>query len=245
MNRNMRDIPIGVILIVLGGFLLLNNLGIFGNISEILWGGLFAVAGLAGLSYYLTHRRHWWLLIPAFTMFGLSSVLVLESLPFNLGALAGAAFLFFLSLGFWAIFVLQGQQWWPVIPGGVLTVIALITAASEFALDAFIAPFLFIGIGAVFGLLWLMRRRYRTAWAVFPAIGLAAFGIFLALLIGFDQAPGALGALALIAVGAGLLWRNYRRPPSTGQQAAAIGPVLTNGQAGVETMTTERREDEA
>ncbi|MFQ5612874.1 MAG: hypothetical protein ACE5H9_12145 [Anaerolineae bacterium] len=212
MKRNKYNSLLGLALIVFGVVLLINNLGLFGNLSAILWGGLFGAAAVAGFVAYFNQRRQWWLLIPSFTMAGTGGAIVAGSLPGLPGELAGGVFLLALSLGFWAIFLLHSENWWAVIPGGVLAVVAFVMAFSAFASDEFVAPLLFVGFGLVFGILWLARSHYGTGWAAYPAAALGGFGAVLALLTGFDGTPGLLPALVLIAIGGGLLWRNLRRP---------------------------------
>lgn len=224
MDRNKQNLLIGAALIVFGGLLLVNNLGIVGDLSGLLWGGLFGVAALIGFGIYVTHRQNWWLLIPSFTLLGISSVLVVDNLRFVPDELGGATFLLCLSLGFWAIFLLHGEHWWPVIPGGVLAVIAAIVAASIYVRGELIAPLLFFGFSLVFGVLWLMRERYTTGWAIYPATALIGFGLFLALIITFEAGAGTLPAIILIAVGAGLLWRNLRQPRLEHNGPAMAGP---------------------
>lgn len=276
MDRNKQNLLVGAALIVFGGLLLVNNLGILGDLSGLLWGGLFGVAALIGFGIYITHRQNWWLLIPSFTLLGVSSVLVVDNLRFVPDELGGATFLLCLSLGFWAIFLLHGEHWWPVIPGGVLAVIAAIVAASIYVRGELVAPILFFGFSLVFGVLWLMRDRYTTGWAIFPAVALFAFalflaiinivddeligpvvfitpglvfgllwllrdryrtdwaiypaaaligfGLFLALIITFEAGAGALPAIILIAIGAGLLWRNLRQPRLNHNDPAMAGP---------------------
>lgn len=207
MKRNL-NILIGLALVGLGLVYLLQNFNVIPRL-DFAWPIVFAAAGFAFLAAYATNRRHWWPLIPGFTLLGLaaasgSSVFF----PRWENQLGGAFFLGMLSLGFWAIYAFHRENWWAIIPGGVLSTLAVVAAAGErYGGDA-TATIFFLGLAATFTILWIAARQ---TWAVFPAAGLVALGLFI--FAGWERFLNYLWPALLILAGAFLLVRALR--PST------------------------------
>lgn len=208
----------GVLLIVLGAFFLLQVTGILGALSGLFWSVAFGVAGAAFLYIFLTRvHTHWWAAIPGFTLLGLAALLFYDRFaPPFFADLGAAVFLAAIGAGFLSIFFTNRQQWWAMIPGGVLLSVAGVVAVSNSGLG-FLNPasVLFIGIGCTFGLLGLMSTYLETdlRWAYIPATVMLVMGVVI-----FTPFVGALNwiwPLALIGGGAYLI---LRRP--TGEETA-------------------------
>lgn len=116
----------GIVLIALGVLFLL------GQWMDVGGEGVVAMIGLAFLAAY-AFTRHYGLLVPGGIMTGLGVGIIYEE---RLQA-EGAPVLLGLGLGFLAIFAmsrLRGRMpadWWPLIPGGILTAIGLLRAADQ------------------------------------------------------------------------------------------------------------------
>jgi hypothetical protein len=98
---------------------------------------ILAGVGVPFFLIYLSDRQHWWALIPAFTMTGVATGVLLE----GVGAISGTAVAGFvfagISGGFGAIYLIDRHQWWALIPGGIMGVMAfgfLLAAATEYVL---------------------------------------------------------------------------------------------------------------
>ena len=116
----------GVLLIVLGGFFLLQVTGIFGVLTTLFWSVAFAAAGAVFLYVFLTglHTR-WWAAIPGFTLLGLAATIFYDRFaPPFFSDIGGAVFLASIGAGFIAIFFTNREQWWAIIPGGALLSVA-------------------------------------------------------------------------------------------------------------------------
>lgn len=200
----------GLLLVVLGGFFLLQATGILGALSDLFWSLAFGAAGGVFLYIFLTrlHER-WWAAIPGFTLLGLAAMIFYSRFaPPILSGMTGAIFLGSIGAGFLAIFVTNPRQWWAIIPGG-----ALFTVASVAAID--VLPFrflnsgsvLFVGLGLTFGLLGLLSTYLdrELRWAYIPAAVLLVLG--LVVMTPFVGAIAWLWPLVLIGAGAYLVLR--------------------------------------
>jgi signal transduction histidine kinase len=158
---------------------------------------------------FIGDRRQWWALIPGFIMLGLTAVLINEQNEIIPAQQAGALFLFSIGLPFLLIFFVDRRMWWALIPGGVLTVIALITLVSGGNVSGqMVAAIMFFGLAAVFALLrFATRSNPYLGWATWVAIILAIIGALV--LITGPQAAAVIGPAILIGLGLLLLARAY------------------------------------
>ena len=88
MRNNRSSIGLGILLLVAGVILLLQNFDVFGPVvTNLVWTLLFVLGGLTFLLVFAFEREHWWALIPGCTLLGLA---VLVGFGEALGALAAA-----------------------------------------------------------------------------------------------------------------------------------------------------------
>lgn len=121
MSENRGSVVGGVILIMLG----LAFLGM--QIFEAAGGALVPLGlGIAFLAAHVIYRNYGFL-VPGAILSGLGAGLLAE----EVFGLAGEPVILGLGLGFFSIFVLdritrtgpEGGYWWPLIPGGILTLV--------------------------------------------------------------------------------------------------------------------------
>ena len=115
-----------IFLLLAGAFLLLKNLGVFGQWGDGIWGGLFAAAGLGFLIWLLFNFQSGWRAIPGFTLLSVGALLLLQWQRIDIGQWDAALVLFGIALGFWAMLLVQKQNWWAAIPAGVLIVVGVL-----------------------------------------------------------------------------------------------------------------------
>jgi signal transduction histidine kinase len=199
----------GVALIAIGVFFLAQQFGLFGALQLPFWAFAFGLLGMIFLGTFVADRRQWWALIPGCILLGVALILVNEQNEFVTGQQAGALFLFSIGLPFLLIYLADRRQWWALIPGGVLSVIALITYASGGNVSGqAIAAILLFGLAAVFAVLrFATRSNPYMGWATWVAIILAVIGAVV-LLTG-PQAAALVGPAILIGLGLFLLARAY------------------------------------
>jgi len=170
---------------VLGGLaLLLFNLGSFTAYEPLLQYILAGLLGLGSVGFFASHfsqTTHWWRLIPAWTLLALAGMVYLTTVQ-SLDQRITAGLLFVgQALAFAHVYLLdRDERWWAVIPGGFMLVLGGVIALSSRTEDPdALGTLLFVGLGAVFILLYLLGRRTRLWWALIPGAVLIIFGLFL------------------------------------------------------------------
>lgn len=173
---------------------------------------MFAI-GLPFLVVYFARRTQWWALIPGGITCGIGVMLLFASVL--RGELLAAVIMLGIAVPFFALFLIDRQHWWALIPGGIMATIALTLVVSALPIGESLLPnvmgaIMFGGTGLIFAALWLRRAQYQTDWAKYPAAILCAIG--LVILVAGPQTNVIL-SLALVLVGAWLLYRAWRKPP--------------------------------
>ncbi|MCL4861069.1 MAG: hypothetical protein KJZ93_16755 [Caldilineaceae bacterium] len=203
----------GAILVAGGILLLLSNLNLFGPLTALMWTLLFGGAGIFFLYLFLTApEQRWWAAIPGCVLLGLGMVTSINELgPRFLAPISGSVFLFSIGVGFMLVYLAQRQNWWAVIPAGVMTTLAVVAGIDNLGLrwvDS--GAIFFVGLGVTFLVLGFLPTSSgkELRWAFIPGVVLISMGI----LIGtpFISVLGYLWPLALIVGGALLIWRQLR-----------------------------------
>jgi hypothetical protein len=178
MKRTNPFLTWALFLLAAGIFLLLKNLGVFKEWGEVAWGGIFAVVGLAFVIWFIVDRERYWRAIAGFTLLGIGAVILLGWRNISLGTWQSALILFGVALGFWAVLLAHTDNWWAVIPAGVLTEVGLLVGlGADLSKPNWMAAF-FVGLGLVFLLLYLVRfGQHDTRWAGIPAAALLLVGL--------------------------------------------------------------------
>jgi hypothetical protein len=169
---------LGLLLIVGGVLFLLDSLGIMA-VEVVLWPLFIGIASLVFLVVFLTApQSNWWAAIPGFVLLGLTGTIALDQLAPEVGETwGGALFLGGIALAFWVIYLVNREQWWAVIPGGVLLTLALVAGLSEVLEGVEMGGIFFLGLGLTFGLLALLPTpEGRLTWSIIPAIVLLVMG---------------------------------------------------------------------
>jgi signal transduction histidine kinase len=199
----------GVALIAIGAFFLAQQFGLFGPLQLPFWAFAFGLLGVVFLVTFVADRQQWWALIPGCIMLGLAFVIINTENHFITDQQAGGLFLFSIGLPFLLIYLIDRRMWWALIPGGILSVLALITFVSGGAVSGqIVAAIMLFGLAAVFAVLRFATRSYPyMGWATWVAIILAAIGALL--LITGPVATAVVGPAILIGLGLILLARVY------------------------------------
>lgn len=208
MKRFDLRILWGGLLICAGGLFLLQELNLIPNAWDIVWSVLFGVAGCMFIFAFWTNRTQWWPLIPGLGLLSLGVLMVMEE--FLPGAdWLGAIFLGGIGLSFWLIYAINRENWWAVIPGGVLFTLAIVAGVDPFVKGDTGGGIFMLGLGLTFGVIGLLpTSQGRMKWAFIPAIILLIIGAFI--ISPYLPLLNYIWPLALIALGGYFILRNLR-----------------------------------
>ncbi|MCK4489152.1 MAG: hypothetical protein KAU23_02775, partial [Anaerolineales bacterium] len=203
MKKDQSRLILGGALILAGILFLLQELNILGNAFQYLWLILMAAGAAVFIWIYFTKKEQWWAIIPGLTLLGLSLSGLDSLLNFYPGSnWTGAVFLGCIGLAFWLIYLRRQDQWWAIIPGGVLLTLAAVAGLDKI-LDWSEVIF-FLGLAGTFALVGILPNQQDTRWAFIPAAVLAVLGI--ALFAPFKSAMLLIWPVALIALGVYILF---------------------------------------
>ena len=212
-NRNFN---LGVLLMVLGGFVLLANIGVL-NLPGLVFAAVLAAGGGFLSRVYLYNRGRKWAPVPlvfGFALFGAAAAALSPTL-------AGAQFLALLGGGFAVAYLDNRRRWWAVIPAGALFSLAVVAGLGEVAPRLDGGPVLFFGLAATFAYLYNLPEGGK-AWAVYPAIAAVAVALF-----GLSFTNGWLLPALLIGGGAYLFARRggQSAPEPRTRDAVTVAPA--------------------
>jgi len=190
-------------------------------LSEHVDGNLIGALVMYGIALpflvvYLTNRAQKWALIPAAIMGVIGTIPLLASVVG--GDWMGMAVMLLFSAVFFFVYFRWPVNWWAIIPAGVFASIGLVVflgivlPGNNPILQGVFTGTLLLGFGLTFGALWLLRAKYSTAWASYPAIGL-----FVAALLAFvfGSNSNLFWAIALLTVGVVLVVYSFLRKRTT------------------------------
>jgi hypothetical protein len=198
----------GLLLILAGILFFLNQAEIIA-IGDYQWAIIIAVGGLAFLSVFIADRKQWWALFPGFALLVGGSFIFLDTIFPQLDNYEGVIATGGIGLAFLIVFLLKSENWWTLIPAGVLLSIAVAMGLSGFVPGLDVGGVFLIGLGITFGILGLLpTQQGRMRWAFIPAVVLILIGFFI--LIASLNLLSLLWALGLIAAGILILYTVLR-----------------------------------
>ena len=201
----------GVLLIIGGIIFLLENLGIVA-IGEAFWGVLLGVAAIGFLSVYLTNRENWWALIPGMILLSVSALIILNTIfPGGTGELGGVIVLGGIGLAFLLIYLTNRENWWAIIPAGVMLTLSIVVLLGEVISGFEVGGIFFLGLGLTFALVAILPTPHgQMKWAFIPAGVMIVLGLLitaaLSPLINYIW-PSALILAGLLLVFRAYIWR--------------------------------------
>jgi hypothetical protein len=195
-------------LLILGGLvLLLENLGLF-RFGGLFWALLLGLAGVFFLAFFISSRHSWWALIPGTTLLGVALIITLGELAPRLsGDVGGPIMLGSIALGFLLVYLAARENWWALIPGGVMLTLAFVSGLDQMSGWTDSGGIFFLGLGLTFALVAVAPNpQGPMRWAWIPAGILLLMGVLLMAAAGEMLAK--IWPLFLIAGGAALLFRS-------------------------------------
>ena len=208
MKKDQSRMIWGLILVLAGVLFLLQEFQFLGSAFEYLWIILMAAGSGAFLWIYLTKKDQWWAVIPGLTLLGLTLVGLENLIQFIPGGnWTGAVFLGCIGLAFWLVYLRRPEQWWAIIPGGVLLTLTLVAGLES--LSDWSDVIFFLGLGITFALVALLpNQTHDTRWAFIPAGAMIVFG--LALFGPVQSVINYIWPVILVGLGVYILVRNWK-----------------------------------
>lgn len=204
MKTNFSSVLWGIVLMLVGGFVLAKEMGYLAGFSTTTWMLIFAGASLLFfITYFVNGFRAWTWLFPACIFAALSGTLFIvnSSIP---GEWVATLVVGSVAIPFVVAFLLDRSRMWALIPAFILTFVAFIPPLSNLlggdALGAFIV--------ALLGLPFIAAHFItpKAWWGIIPGGILLSIALMIAL---SNLLPGET-AVAIMFVGwmltFGLLW---------------------------------------
>jgi hypothetical protein len=168
---------------------------------------------LTFLFVFVRDREQWWAVLPGLPLLGLAGLLLIDALGLSMTPAGPALLLGSISVAFWLVYWVRRDFWWAIIPGGTVATVTLMILLESLIPGGQIVGLIFLGIGLTFlALYFLPADGGRQPWAIYPA------AVLLILAAAFSLAFGVVGRfllpLAIILVGAYMVYRTWRRPSS-------------------------------
>lgn len=198
----------GILLIVGGILFLMDNLGII-SVGGLLVGVIMAAAGLVFLYVFLSDRQRWWALIPGFVLLDIGVIILLDNYAPRLSEqLAGVIVLGGIGLAFLLVYLVNRENWWAIIPAGVMATLAVVAGLSQVLTGFETGGILFLGLGLTFALVAVLPTPDgQMRWAFIPAGILLLIGLLIT--AAMTSLVGILWPFALILFGLFFVWRAF------------------------------------
>jgi hypothetical protein len=205
-------IPIigGILLIAVGVLLLLDTLGVFQFAWGMLIGPLIGLGGLVFLAVFILFKKEWWAVIPGFILIAVGLTIFMDQQVQDFSGRWGSLlFMSILGLAFLLVFITHPENWWAIIPAGVLITLGGISLLD--GSDWLEGGLLFLGLALTFGLVYILPKPAgKLKWALYPAAILLVISI--AVFLGVENLINFVWPVALLIAGGYVVYRALRRP---------------------------------
>jgi hypothetical protein len=207
MKNRLPTIYWALLLIAGGALGLADNLGLLDNFSALAWAGAFAAASALGLIVYLLGGiRNWGMLFPVGVFGGLAFLLALTDRGFD-GSAIVAPLLIGLGLPFLAAYFLNRENWWAIIPAGVMAFLVMVMFFADSQPGELIGAGLFFILALTFAAVYTSIRAW---WALLAAYIMFVMSAVVLLAMG---APGEMaGTVMMTAISLPFLFLYFKAP---------------------------------
>ncbi|MEO8355416.1 MAG: hypothetical protein ABI621_05860 [Chloroflexota bacterium] len=198
MNVNRSSLFWGVLLIGAGALALADQFGYIEDFSPMVWILVFGAISLLGfVSYGMSGWTQWGWLFPAGIFGGLAMIIALATNGVSSAAVASPLF-FGMLLPFAAAYLTdRTRNWWALIPGGVMLLLATVTLLVDSVGGEWIGAMFLLLFGIAFLAVYLNNRT--RIWALIVAYVFGVLSIAPMLASGGDMAAY-FGPVFLLAI---------------------------------------------
>ena len=219
-NVKMRGVIWGGLLILLGGFLLVDQ---FADLTEWIWVAALVFSGMVALVVYLSDRSDGWLLLTAYILLVIAGLVTLTTFNLLTDDLVAVYVLLAIALPFLVVFLRDRSQWWALIPAYVLLAVALMNCLMEAGIlsDLLVPGYVMFAVAIPFFVVY--GRNTKQWWALIPAGILTIIGIMFFI---SEAAVQYIGAVLLVITGLWILVRVFTRKGGPETEASTAVPEV-------------------
>ncbi len=219
-NVKMRGVIWGGLLILLGGFLLVDQ---FADLTEWIWVAALVFSGMVALVVYLSDRSDGWLLLTAYILLVIAGLVTLTTFNLLTDDLVAVYVLLAIALPFLVVFLRDRSQWWALIPAYVLLAVALMNWLMEAGIlsDLLVPGYVMFAVAIPFFVVY--GRNTKQWWALIPAGILTIIGIIFFI---SEAAVQYIGAVLLVITGLWILVRVFTRKGGPETEASTAVPEV-------------------
>jgi len=181
MPLKQYKIMVGLIIILLGVLLLLNNIHLLRFESQIWWGITFCVLGFIFVNVFRYNKAKKGLLVMGIIFLLIGIFCILDSLNIISDDLICVFVLWTIGAMFILFYVRQNNRWWAVIIGGALLISGSLILIDELRIlsDVFFGFIFLLGMSLVFWFLYLIREeKNKMEWTKVIALILLVAAFF-------------------------------------------------------------------
>jgi len=204
MISKARHFTVGILITLIGSFMLLTNLQVISLDSQFYWGLAFFLLGVVSLNVFSQNTVRRGRLIFGIVLIIIGLLMILDSLNFVPDGVPSALFLWVIAGLFIAIYVRNNRRWWSIIPGGLFIIFGTLTILDDSQLfeDDMLWVVFLSGFSLIFWFLFLIRdEANRLDWAIRPALLLTIIAITVMFLTWTDRFETLWFPVAVILLG--------------------------------------------
>jgi hypothetical protein len=212
LSQKALRIFVGIVLVLAGGIFLLQQF-ISLPVGAMFIALLFVAGGSVFILALLKDHSRWWAVIPGYTLIGLGAMIAVSKLfPRGIDRFGGSIFLGAIALSFLTILLMKRDQWWPMIPAGVLATLAIVAGLGNIVQNLGGVVF-FLGLGFTFFMIPLWPSGKKEKWAYIPGGIMLALGLMIAMFSGMllQTWLGWVIGVAFLFGGAFMIFRSARK----------------------------------
>jgi hypothetical protein len=224
MSKTRTSIFWGILLLAGGAYALARTMGYDVTQNPTVWAFIFGGVSLVALIFYFTDGlKNWGWLFPVGIFGGLAITSALVAGGMDDPAMAAPLFIG-IGLPFMvAFFMDRVNNWWALIPAGVMAFLILALFAADRAAGEWIGSGMFFILAATFIFIYLSRK---ALWAAIVAYVLFIMGFMP--LMALTPAPELAGVIIFFAIGLPFLYV-YLKSPERWWALLTAGILLTLG----------------